>query len=142
GRGTAPATANVTSTRVPSAVSRAGPCGTISPVPTDLARLHAVFDLAMRVGVGLLGNGAAASEVTATVLRITSSSGLRNVSVQVTFDEVIISYLADESATPFTRVRAASARTQNFARLAAFEDITHDYISGEIPLEQARRAAE
>lgn len=111
-------------------------------MPTDLVRLHAVFDLAMRVGVGLLANGAAASEVTATVLRITSSSGLRNVSVQVTFDEVIISYLADESATPFTRVRAASARTQNFARLSAFEDITHDYISGEIPLEEARRAAE
>nr|WP_245354709.1 threonine/serine exporter family protein [Brachybacterium sacelli] len=96
----------------------------------------------MRVGVGLLANGAAASEVTATVLRVTSSSGLRNVSVQVTFDEVIISYLADESATPFTRVRAASARTQNFARLAAFEDITHSYISGELPLEEARRAAE
>ena len=54
-------------------------------VPTDSTRLHAVFDLAMRIGEGLLTNGAAASEVTATVLRVTSSSGLRNVSVQVTF---------------------------------------------------------
>lgn len=71
-----------------------------------------VFDLAMRIGEGLLTNGAAASEVTATVLRVTSSSGLRNVSVQVTFNEVTISYLADESATPFTRVRSAGERTQ------------------------------
>ncbi|WP_422115383.1 threonine/serine ThrE exporter family protein [Brachybacterium sp. UNK5269] len=110
-------------------------------MPTDSARLHAVFDLAMRIGEGLLTNGAAASEVTATVLRVTSSSGLRNVSVQVTFNEVTISYLPDESATPFTRVRSASSRVQDFARLAAFEDITHQYISGELPLNEARHQA-
>lgn len=111
-------------------------------MPTDSVRLHAVFDLAMRIGEGLLTNGAAASEVTATVLRITSSSGLRNVSVQVTFDEVVISYLADETSTPFTRVRSAAARVQDFARLSAFEDITHGYIAGDLPLEEARRMAE
>ena len=110
-------------------------------MPTDSTRLHAVFDLAMRIGEGLLTNGAAASEVTATVLRVTSSSGLRNVSVQVTFNEVTISYLADESATPFTRVRSASERVQDFARLAAFEDISHGYLSGELPLDEARRQA-
>ncbi len=95
----------------------------------------------MSVGEGLLTNGAAASEVTATVLRITSSSGLRNVSVQVTFDEVTISYLADEESAPFTRVRAANERVQDFTRLAAFEDITHGYIAGELSLEEARREA-
>ena len=110
-------------------------------VTTDSARLHAVFDLAMRVGEGLLTNGAAASEVTATVLRVTSSSGLRNVSVQVTFNEVTISYLADESAIPFTRVRSAGSRVQDFARLAAFEDISHQYLAGELPLEEARHRA-
>lgn len=95
----------------------------------------------MRIGEGLLTNGAAASEVTATILRITSSSGLRNVSVQVTFDEVVISYLADELSTPFTRVRAAKERVQDFARLSAFEDVTHGYISGEIGLDEARHRA-
>ncbi len=95
----------------------------------------------MRVGVGLLTNGAAASEVTATVLRVTSSSGFRNVSVQVTFDEVVISYLPDELSTPFTRVRAATGRTQDFSRLAAFEDVTHGYITGEIGLDEARHRA-
>ena len=111
-------------------------------MPTDTARLHAVFDLAMRIGEGLLSNGAAASEVTATVLRVTSSSGLRNVSVQVTFDEVTISYLPDQLSAPFTRVRSASARVQDFSRLAAFEDITHRYIAGDLDLDEARRLAE
>lgn len=110
-------------------------------MPTDIARLHAVFDLAMRIGEGLLTNGAAASEVTATILRVTSSSGLRNVSVQVTFDEVTISYLPDELSTPFTRVRSASTRAQDFRKLAAFEDVTHGYITGELPLEEARQQA-
>jgi uncharacterized membrane protein YjjP (DUF1212 family)/uncharacterized membrane protein YjjB (DUF3815 family) len=110
-------------------------------VPTDSARLHAIFDLAMRIAEGLLTNGAAASEVTATVLRVTSSSGLRNVSVQVTFSEVTISYLADEASTPFTRVRNANDRVQDFSRLAAFEDVTHQYITGELSLDEARRVA-
>lgn len=110
-------------------------------MPTDTARLHAVFDLAMTIGEGQLTNGAAASEVTATVLRITSSSGLRSVSVQVTFDEVTISYLPDEESAPFTRVRAATERGQDFTRLAAFEDVTHGYISGELSLAEARRQA-
>ena len=111
-------------------------------MPTDIARLHDVFDLAMRIGEGMLTNGAAASEVTATMLRITSSSGLRNVSVQVTFDEVAISYLADETSSPFTRIRAASDRVQDFARLDAFEKVTIGYVEGELDLAEARRRVE
>lgn len=108
---------------------------------TDIARLHAVFDLAMRIGEGMLTNGAAASEVTAQVLRVTSSAGLRSVAVQVTFDEVSISYLPDDVSTPFTRIRAAGTRVQDFARLTAFEEVTEGYISGEVALEEARARA-
>lgn len=106
-------------------------------VATDLARLHAVFDLAMRIGEGMLTNGAAASEVTATVLRIISSSGIRNVSVTVTFDEVSISYLPDPEAAPFTRIRAAGARIQDFTKLEAFEQIAEDYVKGAATLEES-----
>lgn len=104
---------------------------------TDLARLHDVFDLAMRIGEGLLSNGAPASEVTATILRVISASGIRNVSVTVTFDEVSISYLPGREAAPFTRIRAAGARIQDFTRLEAYEQVTEDYISGAIDLETA-----
>lgn len=103
----------------------------------DLARIHAVFDLSMRVGEGMLGNGAAASEVTATVLRIITSSGIRSVSVTVTFDEITISYLPAPEAAPFTRIRAAGQRIQNFARLEALESITERYVRGEVSLEEA-----
>lgn len=106
-------------------------------VATDLARLHAVFDLAMRIGEGMLTNGAAASEVTATVLRIISSSGIRNVSVTVTFDEVSISYLPDPQSAPFTRIRAAGARIQDFTKLEAFEEVAEAYVRGRATLEES-----
>lgn len=106
-------------------------------VATDLARLHAVFDLAMRIGEGMLSNGAAASEVTATVLRFITSSGIRNVSVTVTFDEVSISYLPDDASAPFTRIRSAGYRVQNFSRLESFETVTEEYVHGVLDLEQA-----
>ncbi|PWH07766.1 hypothetical protein DEO23_03925 [Brachybacterium endophyticum] len=106
-------------------------------MPTDIVRLHSVFDLAMRVGEGLLTNGAAASEVTASVLRIISSSGLRDVVVEVTFNQVSLSYLPDDYSTPFTRIRATGSRVQDFARLAAFEEVTELYIMGVVGLEEA-----
>lgn len=96
----------------------------------------------MRIGEGLLSNGAAASEVTATVLRVLSSSGLRNVVVEVTFNQVSLSYLPDDLSTPFTRIRSTGTRVQDFARLDAFEELTERYISGQWSLEEsAARAA-
>lgn len=106
-------------------------------VPTDLARLHAVFDLAMRIGEGMLTSGAAASEVTATMLRVVSASGYRNVSVSVTLNEVSISYLADPQSAPFTRIRAAGAQLQDYSRLEAYEHATEDYVRGVNDLEAA-----
>ncbi|MCL6422831.1 threonine/serine exporter family protein [Brachybacterium sp. JHP9] len=106
-------------------------------MPTDIARLHAIFDLAMRIGEGMLTNGAAASEVTATVLRVLSSSGLRNVVVEVTFNQVSLSYLPDDRSTPFTRIRSAGVRAPDFARLAAFEEVTDRYIGGDLSREEA-----
>ena len=110
-------------------------------VPSDLARAHAVFDLAMRIGEGMLVTGAAASEVTATMLRVITSSGIRNVSVSVTFNEVSISYLPSPEQSPFTRIRAAGHQSQNFTKLDAYEKIAERYVRGDLTLEQANAAA-
>ncbi|MCS6711267.1 threonine/serine exporter family protein [Brachybacterium sp. EF45031] len=106
-------------------------------MPTDLERLNSVFDLAQRIGVGMLGAGAAASEVSATVLRVVSASGIRSVAVQVTFDEVSLSYHPEGATTPITRMRLSGPRVQDFARLAEYEVITERYIDGGVSLEAA-----
>jgi uncharacterized membrane protein YjjP (DUF1212 family)/uncharacterized membrane protein YjjB (DUF3815 family) len=112
-------------------------CDTIELVPSDSDRLHAVFDLAMRIGVGLLTNGSAASEVTATVLQVLGSSGIRDVVVQVTFDEVALSYLPADPSKALTQVRTAGVRGQDFARLAEYEAVTDHYIAGDLGLDDA-----
>jgi uncharacterized membrane protein YjjP (DUF1212 family) len=112
-------------------------CDTIELVPSDSDRLHAVFDLAMRIGVGLLTNGSAASEVTATVLQVIGSSGIRDVAVQVTFDEVALSYVPPDSEHAVTQMRAAGVRGQDFARLAQYEAVTDHYIAGDLGLDEA-----
>nr|WP_275436365.1 MULTISPECIES: threonine/serine exporter family protein [Helcobacillus] len=96
----------------------------------------------MRIGEIMLASGAAASEVTATMLRITASSGIRNVSVQVTFNELSVSYLPDEESTPFTRIRAVADADMDFSKLDEAEKITSDYIHGELALAEAITAAE
>ena len=52
---------------------------------------RAVIDLAMRVGETLLSTGASASDVVATVLRLTDAYGLRSVHVDVTFTSISVS---------------------------------------------------
>ncbi|MBV7411606.1 threonine/serine exporter family protein [Dermabacteraceae bacterium TAE3-ERU27] len=101
-------------------------------------RLHAVFDFAMRTGELMLSNGSPAADVTATLLRIVSASGIRNVTTEVTFNEISLSYLPDEEALPFTRLRAVHNRTTDYSRLDALENNTHRYCAGEIDLPQAR----
>ncbi len=108
---------------------------------TTRARLHDVFDLSMQIGEIMLASGAAAADVTATMLRLTASSGIRDVSVQVTFNELSVSYLPDEEAAPFTRIRAVSGQDLDFAKLDEAERITSQYIQGELSLADASAAA-
>lgn len=96
----------------------------------------------MRVGELLISNGAPAADVTATMLRITASSGIRNVSVQVTLTEVSVSYLPDNEATPFTRIRSARSYTLDYAKLDAGERIANRYAHGELELQEARAEIE
>lgn len=96
----------------------------------------------MRVGELMISNGAPAAEVTATMLRITASSGIRNVSVQVTLTEVSVSYLPDSESTPFTRIRAASSYTLDYAKLDAVERIATRYAQGSLELQDARQEVE
>lgn len=96
----------------------------------------------MKIGELMISNGAAAADVTATMLRVTASSGIRNVSVQVTLTEVSVSYLPDSESTPFTRIRSASGYVLNYAKLDACDDIADDYVQGRIELHDARAAVE
>jgi uncharacterized membrane protein YjjP (DUF1212 family) len=64
------------------------------PDGVDVSTGRAVVELAVRAGIALMATGAAASDVVASVLRLTGAYGLRSVHVDVTFGALSVSYTA------------------------------------------------
>lgn len=103
---------------------------------------QAVIDLGIRAGVAMLSTGAAAADVTATVLLLTKAYGLEAVHVDVTYTSVTVSYHRGPQADPLTVMRILQFRTQDFTRLERLRElilsIVHD--PNPIPVEEARVA--
>ncbi|GAA6524466.1 threonine/serine exporter family protein [Intrasporangium sp. DVR] len=88
-----------------------------SPDEVDRHTAQAVIDLAMRAGVAMLASGAAAADVTATVLMLTRAYGLASVHVDVTYTSVVVSYHRGPDADPITVMRIVRFRVQDYTRL-------------------------
>ena len=69
------------------------------PDGVDVAVGRAAVELAVRGGIALMATGAAASDVVASVLRLTAAYGLRSVHVDVTFSALTVSYNPDPTPT-------------------------------------------
>src|SRR4029078_7659313 len=53
---------------------------------------HAALELALRVGESMMAVGAAAADVTATVLRVAAAYGLISCHVDITYTSITVSY--------------------------------------------------
>ena len=96
------------------------------------------LDLAAEVGAVLLSNGAAASEIVDLVLDICMVAGLADVSVVVTYDQVIVSLEGEETfATVHSRVAPVRTRTYNFGTYTATVELAQQYLTRQISEEQA-----
>jgi uncharacterized membrane protein YjjP (DUF1212 family) len=92
----------------------------------DQVTARAVIDLAMRVGETLLSTGASASDVVATVLRLTDAYGLRSVHVDVTFTSISVSYHRGPDADPMTVMRGIKVRSTDLTRLERLQKLVRD----------------
>lgn len=108
------------------------------PDGVDVAMGRAVVDLAVRAGVALMATGAAASDVVASVLRLTAAYRLRSVHVDVTFSALTVSYHRGPQADPLTMTRVVRARNQDFTRLARLHDVVDDVSDDPLPVADAR----
>ena len=108
------------------------------PDGVDVAMGRAVVDLAVRAGVALMATGAAASDVVASVLRLTAAYRLRSVHVDVTFSALTVSYHRGPQADPLTMTRVVQARNQDFTRLARLHDVVDDVSDDPLPVADAR----
>jgi uncharacterized membrane protein YjjP (DUF1212 family) len=108
------------------------------PDGVDVAIGRAVVDLAVRAGVALMATGAAASDVVASVLRLTAAYRLRSVHVDVTFSALTVSYHRGPQADPLSMTRVVQARNQDFTRLARLHDVVDDVSDDPLPVADAR----
>jgi uncharacterized membrane protein YjjP (DUF1212 family) len=108
------------------------------PDGVDVAVGRAVVELAVRAGIAFMATGAAASDVVASVLRLTSAYGLRSVHVDVTFSALTVSYNRGPNADPLTMTRVVRARNQDFTRLSRLHDVVDQVAANPMPVEDAR----
>lgn len=109
-----------------------------SPDGVDRKTAQAVIDLAMRAGVAMLATGAAAADVTATVLMLTRAYGLQSVHVDVTYTSVTVSYHRGPDADPLTVMRVVRYRVQDFTRLERLRSLIVELSQDPVDVGEAR----
>ena len=109
-----------------------------SPDGVDRKTAQAVIDLAMRAGVAMLSTGAAAADVTGTVLMLTNAYGLRSVHVDVSYTSVTVSYHRGPDADPMTVLRIVRFRVQDYTRLERLRSLIVELVAEPIDPAEAR----
>lgn len=109
-----------------------------SPDAVDRGTGQAVVDLAMRAGVAMLSTGAAAADVTATVLMLTRAYGLTSVHVDVTYTSVTVSYHRGPDADPITVMRIVRFRVQDYTRLERLRSLIVVLSQNPVDVDDAR----
>ncbi|HVV22786.1 MAG TPA: threonine/serine exporter family protein [Pseudonocardiaceae bacterium] len=98
----------------------------IGPELPDDATVNLVLDLALRLGEVLMASGAGASDVTATVIAVTSAYGLPHCEVDVIFTSISICCQRGSELAPVTTHRVVRSRAMDYTRLSEVERLVRD----------------
>jgi uncharacterized membrane protein YjjP (DUF1212 family) len=104
----------------------------IGPELPDDATVNLVLDLALRVGEVLMASGAGASDVTATVIAVTSAYGLPHCEVDVIFTSISICCQRGSDLAPVTTHRVVRSRAMDYTRLTDVERLVGDITRGRV----------
>jgi uncharacterized membrane protein YjjP (DUF1212 family) len=94
--------------------------------------VYRAIDLALRIGEVVMSSGAGASDVTATMLAVTSACGLRGCTIAVNFTTLSVSYQEAPDAPPETHQRVVQYRGHDYAQLTAVDHLVRDLTAGRI----------
>lgn len=112
----------------------------IGPQLPDDTTVNLVLDVALRIGEVLMASGAGASDVTATVIAVTSAYGLPRCEVDVIFTSISICCQRGADLAPVTTHRVVRGRAMDYTRLADVEQLVRDITAGraDAPTASAR----
>ena len=99
---------------------------------------YKTLDLALRIGEMLLSSGAGAADVTATMLSVAHTCGLRGVAADVTFTEVSLNHQPSFDEPAVIQVRHVTHREIDYEDLTMVDHIVRDLIAGRISRDEAR----
>ncbi|WAL66162.1 threonine/serine exporter family protein [Amycolatopsis cynarae] len=105
-------------------------------VPDD-ATVNFVLDLVLRIGEVQMASGAGASDVTATILSLTSALGLPHCEVDVIFTSITVTCHRSTGMAPVTALRVVRSRGLDYTRLSATEMLVQQINRGNLSAEEA-----
>ncbi|SFP52463.1 Uncharacterized membrane protein YjjP, DUF1212 family [Amycolatopsis arida] len=109
----------------------------MGPALPDESTVHFVLDLALRIGEVQMLSGAGASDVTATILAVTSAYGMPHCEVDVIFTSITVTCHRGSDVPPVTALRVVRARSLDYTRLSDTEMLVREITRGRISAEEA-----
>lgn len=107
------------------------------PALPDESTVHLVMDLGLRIGEVQMASGAGASDVTATIIGVTSAYGLPHCEVDVIYTSITVSCYRGTESLPITSLRVVRNRSLDYTRLADVEALVRRITAGEITASDA-----
>lgn len=107
------------------------------PALPDDTTVNFALDLALRIGEVQMASGAGASDVTATILALTSALGLPHCEVDVIFTSITVTCHRGTDLAPVSALRVVRSRSLDYTRLSATELLVRRIIRNNISAEEA-----
>ncbi|MFI9452740.1 threonine/serine exporter ThrE family protein [Amycolatopsis sp. NPDC052450] len=111
----------------------------MGPKPPDDSTVNFVLDLALRIGEVQMSSGAGASDVTATIIALTSALGLPHCEVDVIFTSITVTCHRGTDMAPVTALRVVRSRSLDYTRLTQTETLVRRIVRGNIAAEEAQQ---
>jgi uncharacterized membrane protein YjjP (DUF1212 family) len=110
----------------------------LGPKVPDDSTVNFVLDLSLRLGEVQMSSGAGASDVTATIIALTSALGLPHCEVDVIFTSITVTCHRGTDLAPVTALRVVRSRSLDYTRLNAAEALVQQIVRGNISAEEAQ----
>jgi uncharacterized membrane protein YjjP (DUF1212 family) len=107
------------------------------PAVPDDGTVNFVLDLVLRIGEVQMSSGAGASDVTATILSLTSTLGLPHCEVDVIFTSITVTCHRGTDMAPVSALRVVRSRSLDYTRLSATEMLVQQINRGNMSAEEA-----
>ncbi|KAA9161881.1 threonine/serine exporter family protein [Amycolatopsis acidicola] len=107
------------------------------PALPDDATVNFVLDLALRIGEVQMASGAGASDVTATIIALTSALGLPHCEVDVIFTSITVTCHRGTGMAPVSALRVVRSRSLDYTRLSQTEILVNQITRGNVGAEEA-----